>query len=516
MGRRRIYPYRRDLAPQLRGESYGVRVSNESSLTMPNVDLFYVALAILVLGMMYAAFTRPVNAVYAYLAVIFFFPTVNWGLAAGVEAMNLYSRGTGLFYFSVVNLYLFAIFLLGVFYWKQRNPGLEACNIGKYFWFFTAWFAGNVAVGVALGISPVEIFKQRGVINLLNTGLLTTVLIRAVNTPREMERFTQLILWCGALRGGFGVLRFIFGHGDIANVYENVQHAGIKLTFFDINDSLLACVAGFIAAWRLFERDATMPKRFMYLSLLLLELVIAVFSYRRTAWGGMAMAAVLFCTLQPLRYRIPLFVGGVVAGGAGLTILIAQRFTKVSSGRGILDMLFYDVGGKASEGRFAELVPAFHVVLEHPVLGIGSWGGYGLGGSIEFMHSGLLHIWLRTGLLGLVPFILMFFSYFWFCWRVRKQIPRSHRGLFEAGLAGLIFTLPTHIFGTPVIEFRTMQSLGFCLALPYIVYGIYGPQRSSFNKMAATATRNSNSDSGVLSLGNKVAAGTCEPPPSAI
>ena len=44
--------------------------------------------------------------------------------------------------------------------------------------------------------------------------------------------------------------------------------------------------------------------------------------------------------------------------------------------------------------------------------------------------------------------------------------------LSEAAFAGLLFSMPTILFGTPFIEFRTTQLLGVLFALPYLVYGL--------------------------------------------
>lgn len=438
---------------------------------MHHFDLLNVALGVLLLGGLVAVVTRPVNAVYAYLVVLFFFPTVNWGVATGVESMNLYSRGTGLFYFSFVNLYLYGLFVLGAYYWGRQNPGIAACNLRKYFVFFLVLFLVQTLVGTMAGVPLERILMQRGTINTVNVGLVTILLIRAVNTPHEVRRLANIILIGGAVRGTYGMMRFLFWGGDVANVYNNIQKVGIKLTFFDINDGLLACLAAFIAAWRFFDRGTPARHKPLYAAITVLEVLIVAFSYRRTGWFGLALASVLFCFMQPLRLRITLLLTGMVGGGLGLTMLIARRFSKLSHGRGAADMLFYDVKGSVKEGRFAELYQAFQTVVDHALFGVGPWGGYGPAHR-EFMHSGFLHLWLKSGLVGLLPFIgmLLAFGYFWL--RRKQDVPWAHRDTFGAGLAGLLFLMPTFMGGTPIIEYRTMQMFGLCLALPYLTYGV--------------------------------------------
>ncbi|MBX9604814.1 MAG: O-antigen ligase family protein [Gammaproteobacteria bacterium] len=436
-------------------------------------DLLNIALAVLLLGGLVAIFTRPANAIYAYLIVLFFFPNVSWGVAAGVEAMNLYHRGTGYFYFSIVNLYLYGLVVLGIYLWGRHNPAVDACNIRKYFLFLLMLFMVQVLIGTMENVPITKILSVRGTINTVNLGLFTMVLIRAINSPREVQRLASLILMCATVRGIFGMGRYLFFGGDIANVYDNVQKLGIKLTFFDINDGLVACLAAFIAAWRLFDKAVSASRKPLYLALVLLEIAIVALSYRRTGWGGLALAAVLFCFMQPVRLRIALLAGGVGLGGLGLTALIARRFAKLSHGKDVGGMLFYDIKG-VKDGRFAELYQAFQTVAEHPVFGVGPWGGYGPGPvQREFMHSGFLHMWLKSGLVGLLPFILMFLAFAWFGWSRRRDVPWSHRDTFGAGMAGILFMVPTLFTGTPIIEYRTMQIMALCMALPYLTYGVF-------------------------------------------
>ena len=452
-----------------------------------HLDLFNVALGVLLLGGLVAMVTRPVNAVYAYLVVLFFFPTVSWGVAAGVEIMNHYSRGTGLFYFSIVSLYLYGLFVLGIYYWGRQNPGIEACNLRKYFFFFLVLFLAQALVGTMEGVPPARILSQLGTINLVNMGLFTMLLIRAVNTPREVQRLATVILACGALRGTYGMLRFLFWGGDIANVYDNVQKLGIKLTFFDINDGALACLAAFIAAWRFFDKGTPARYKPLYAAIAVLEVLIVAFSYRRTGWAGLVAASILFCFMQPLRLRITLLVGGVAAGGFGLTLLIARRFSKLSHGRGVSDMLFYDVSTNLKEGRLAELNQAFQTVAEHALFGVGPWGGYGPAHR-EFMHSGFLHLWLKSGLVGLLPFIALLAAFSYFSVRRVQEVPWRHRDTFGAGFAGLLFLMPSFMGGTPIIEYRAMQMLGLCLALPYLTYGVYRAEGNLRSAPSAPAT----------------------------
>jgi hypothetical protein len=84
------------------------------------------------------------------------------------------------------------------------------------------------------------------------------------------------------------------------------------------------------------------------------------------------------------------------------------------------------------------------------------------------MHSGVLHIMLKTGLLGVALMLVVMGLYLRFVFRSRPAMPAAWQGVLWMGFAGALFMLPTWLIGTPVIEYRTMQLMALCLALPYL------------------------------------------------
>ena len=119
---------------------------------------------------------------------------------------------------------------------------------------------------------------------------------------------------------------------------------------------------------------------------------------------------------------------------------------------------------------------AFDTIRDHWLLGAGTWAEFRGGmiayhfGVYDFVHSGIVHIWLKTGLVGLALFLGGLLSYMVFVHAKRKLIEPEQRALFEAGFAGFLFSIPNLLIGTPVIEFRTMLLLGLVLAIPYLAY----------------------------------------------
>jgi len=121
---------------------------------------------------------------------------------------------------------------------------------------------------------------------------------------------------------------------------------------------------------------------------------------------------------------------------------------------------------------------ALDTIREHVLLGVGNWGEYESSsdasvafhrGQFFFMHSGFLHVWLKTGLIGLVAFAGALYVAARDSVRLHGVIESPRWKAFAAlGLAGLAVSLPNILFGTPIIEYRTMQVMAFVLVLPYL------------------------------------------------
>jgi hypothetical protein len=84
------------------------------------------------------------------------------------------------------------------------------------------------------------------------------------------------------------------------------------------------------------------------------------------------------------------------------------------------------------------------------------------------VHSGFGHLILKSGFAGLLLFLALLASFVVHVLRTRPRLVGNSALLADAGLAALLFWIPTLLVGTPVIEFRTMLLIGLGLALPYL------------------------------------------------
>ena len=427
------------------------------------------------------AVSRPKYPVYLLLGVLIFFSASTWGRLEVTS--TIYDRGTGQLNFSFVNLYLWGTALAMVLAGPFRRTPAAPCGATKFFWLFNLFFAAHVIAGLATDVPFFSIMSYNGVLNILNMSVLMFILLQAFDNPRDLDELTKLFMISVLARGIFGLVRFAFFGGDPINVYASYEKIAIKLTFFDINDSLTATIAAFYAAWRLAWDGKTLKPsgKWFYGVLLVVEILVVIFSYRRTAIGGFALAAALFVIQQPKPRRLAFLLTGSAVFTLGLGVIVTGRLQQIRGARGgILDALLPDLfggrSGDVSSGRFSELFMAFDTIRDHWLLGAGTWSEFRGGviayhfGVYDFVHSGVVHIWLKTGLVGLALFLGGLLSYIVFVHAKRRMIEPAQRAFFEAAFAGFLFSIPNVLVGTPIIEFRTMLLFGLVLAIPYLAY----------------------------------------------
>ena len=96
-----------------------------------------------------------------------------------------------------------------------------------------------------------------------------------------------------------------------------------------------------------------------------------------------------------------------------------------------------------------------------------------------FLHSGVLHIAMKTGLVGLVLLAGLTLAFVTHVRRLPATLNPNAFALVMAACCGLLFMLPDILIGTPIPQVRTMQLLAFCLGLPYMVSTLLDRTRSA-------------------------------------
>jgi hypothetical protein len=426
----------------------------------------------------------PRLVVYGFITLFFMFASSTWG-QVDTEA-TLYARGTGMFYFSLVNLLLF-IAAAAALLRKLANPYVPYFVFPwpHYFGAFAFMLLAHLLLGMMNGIDISLILGYNGIINVLNMLLFMYIVVMALHDEKDKRDLMLLILFLGAIRGLYGLVRYVFFGGDSANPYRNFEGIDISIFFFDIGDSFVCALAGFAAAWLLTSPQVKMSlvKRVMLYAFLGLMVAAIALSFRRSSLLGLVLMFSLLLYRLPAKQKIIFGSLAFAMLSATIAVMINERLQDAGATGGILSSLFYDVTGDraGTQGRFYELYAAAKSMGDNWLFGLGSWGAFSGDRSIldyhtgrmDFVHSGFGHIVLKTGVAGLLLFCALLWSYISYYFRHRKRLQGNSALLADTGFAGMLFWIPTLLVGTPIIEFRTMMLVGLTLAMPFVAVGLH-------------------------------------------
>ena len=428
------------------------------------------------------AMAWPRYIVMGYVAILMLFPmTSSYGFLDAADANLMYVKGTKTFFFSFLDMLIFGTWLMAVLYSRAYAKSRESLGpLMKYYLAFGAIFLGHVLVGLADPAHPSLLdFYGRGIINILWQGMLVALLLTVIRTEKDFKQLLVLMLVCIAAREVFGMVRYLFLGGDPQNAYANMQNLKVKITFWDINDSILASFLMAFCAWQLLvTKMQSARQRFGYLALAALSATTIVLSARRTAQGGLMLAVLALVWLLPRGRKWPVIIALALLVPAAVVVTTARG---AASGT-VMEKLFFDVRtdptSDPKRNRFYELETAWTTVQDNLLFGVGPAGSFrvtsdfGLEyhkGSYDFVHSGFGHVLLKTGLIGLALFIGFFLCYFGHIRRHWLQLTASQQGIVTASVAAFGAQLPNMVVGTPIGEIRTMMVLGVIFVLPFLV-----------------------------------------------
>lgn len=420
--------------------------------------------------------------IYPYLILLLTISGTTFGLKEAV-APSVYGRGSGVLYAPLLMWLLLAAFLWTRFTLMFARDRIAACNLHPWFAGWLVLFAAHVGAGLALGQPLKEIVGGMGFSNVIWMWVFILALLTAFRTPEAVEELTRFLIVYGFGRAVFGLVRWAALGGDPANAYANRQGLDLKLTFFDINDNLICFIAFALSAVRLLHPDKVVVSKwwraFLWVVLATTALCILL-SFRRTAWVGLALGGLFVLAQLPKQVRWKTALFAVPMGLVGIIYVAKKRLGQVSGAGGGIESFFYDLISNryGAEGdRVMELKLAIADFIDHPIVGIGAWGRYSGYQRIDwqigpdagaFLHSGLLHLALKTGFVGLILLVGVVSAFVIFWQRTREQLAPGPRALAVAGVAGTLFMLSDFLIGTPVPQVRTMQMTALCMALPYL------------------------------------------------
>lgn len=426
-------------------------------------------------------FNRPKYILQLYCAILFLFTSSAMG--AIDKIILIYDRGVGILPVSIINIFLFLLFLYFLVRHiaaKDSTMLVESFVPGMCLNILLVFCIIYLSFGVLIDVPVKDVLGRRGIINIINLCLWVAILKWGVETIEQVEVLKRVALSCIFVSAFYGIIRFVFMGGDPANVYGNVEHLNVRITYQDIGQSLLfAFVFAYSIMMLLKGRLSGLKARLFYVVLSLLTIVNIVFSYRRNAWAGLIILLLWLLFVSDWKKKfVLLMIVSICIGSLG-SYVVSKRFAIDDSTKKPTISGDFTRKGELSveEGRFSELRNATLATMdENPLFGFGPWGRYtsnsSFGQFAYFTHSAIVHVLFKTGIIGLVLFVMPFVTLVFWVLRRRRHFPKNSRLLIlsDAAFGGVLFMTPEFLFGTPVILFRHFQLVGFFIALVYFAY----------------------------------------------
>lgn len=406
----------------------------------------------------------------------------TYGLGAPSPLGLFYTMGANTFYLSL--LQIFVLMLWGICLFLLPKP-VDA--LGQRPW--TPLFAGYALFAlIILGwllADPAEWFSVPWLKNILWAnavhyvvwqGIIIYTLYTALHQRADLRRVGKVMLVALTLNHLWGMFRYVVLGGDPQNAYATMEKLSVKITFWDINDSVLGCfLVGYCIWWLLARPHTRGGSRWLHVLVLLLGLASVVLSSRRTAQLGLvfALAGVVLCLPRGKRGLVILVATLMIP----LALIVTAQRSRDQSGS-LIDRVMLDAKHDRFEdprqSRFYEWKRAWMTIRENPVLGLGPKGSFNViddeglkyhKRNFAFMHSGWGHILLKTGFVGLSIYLSILGFLIFKVARAWSGIPVSLKPLGVGAIASLFASLPNFTVGTPVIEIRTMWVIGMMMAL---------------------------------------------------
>jgi len=449
--------------------------------------LFVVALLLGSLAVLLTFASGPKWPALALFLVILNFINPSYGFIEARET-NIYAWGMGKLPFPLIHFYLYGLFLATLL--RNVFSDIHPLRQAGALWciLFGLMYAGHFVAGLAEVPHWLGLFPTRGIIHILHMGMFMYIVASVLETEEDLRNAIKIFLIFAVARAVYGLARYFLFGGDPQNAYANYQDLNVKITYWDVIEGLIATIAAAWFFWRLVHDWAKLSPRFRFLFIVCLglEILLILLTYRRTSMLGLLLAFFYLLMLLPLRNKLAFgFVGAALLVPA-LFGVAAHRTQELmgTSQLGFLEVILPDAAGTTGitdpENRFYELYKAFKSIQDNLIFGLGLWGQFQVGmgdlkalayhrGAFDFIHSGFGHVLMKSGLLGLFLFLGILYSAWRFAGKGGVRVPADRRAMLVACRAGLWFMLPTLMFGTPIIEMRTMLWLGLILAVPIAI-----------------------------------------------
>ena len=140
--------------------------------------------------------------VLVYFVLLFSFPNASWGLVETTSGSNFYTRGTGLFFFSAINLMLYGLAFQSFVARRFASLHTAPHNLKFPAAIFGVLMLGNLAIGLVLpDVTWFQLLAPSGLMNFLNLMVAFYVLTTCFGDEKSLDRLINVLLVVVVIRG---------------------------------------------------------------------------------------------------------------------------------------------------------------------------------------------------------------------------------------------------------------------------------------------------------------------------
>lgn len=420
---------------------------------------------------------RPYKTFLFFVSLLVIFSSFEYALKAGANVVNIYWRGAGVLGFSLINCLLFFLFGAALFclIYEKRNENNRflLIDFSILVFFITSLIYIIISIltnprGISMegfrnAVHPV--FGLVGIVQFCLAYFVVKILIYRKKQLIELTNFIFLLVFAKAV---YGIIRFAFFGGAPRN-FSSLQGVNLKMTFFDIFDSAFFM---YIFSFCFLNIFLLLRKKKIFYIAIIITLFNILFSFRRSAWIGVILALLYLFQKFGRPKRILFYAVVLILIILPLISLIPARFGSVENS--IRDFSFdFSSSHKIKTSRFGELFYALKTISRSPIFGLGATGKYtapleyDYPAPPEFVHSTIVHIALKMGLVGLFILFFVVVGVYSLNYKHKKINFKDEelKVIIYSAYSTLIFLLPDIVFRSHLIEFRLVAGLGLFVGL---------------------------------------------------
>jgi len=289
------------------------------------------------------------------------------------------------------------------------------------------------------------------------------IFTRVISNKQKLIRIAWSFIVMATGMAGYRLILYIMGHGlkGTARGYIIVQEGGYIY---------MLCLALLLTCSLVFFRPKKRMERFyLYIAIILFSMVLFL-SFRRNGWLMVIIGLAIIFHFLPLRKK--------VRYGILLLLLLpsAKLFMTVPA-----NINQYFTENIFSVGvHICDLEDAWEAVKEDPILGYGlgrvykrrlsymPWLHTNLAEQAYFVHNAFLHTWLKFGILGLICYIWLFYTFFQYGFKNIKLISNNYHRSIAVGFFAFVVgkVIGASWFGPPeYIFFKKSILIFFSMAI---------------------------------------------------